>query len=103
VIEFEVAERCAKRLSAFSDPTRLGIIDRLRSETRSVTELARLLNEEIVNVSHHLSVMREAGVVKAVKQGRQVFYSLNTDFFCMETSKSMVVECEWCRLEILHS
>lgn len=103
MVDHGLADRCARLLSAFADPTRLRIVDCLRTGTKCVTELSRLLDTEIVNISHHLRVMRESGVVKAARQGRQIYYSLSTEHFCIESSKSMVVDCNWCRLEILHS
>jgi ArsR family transcriptional regulator len=103
MVDHGLADRCARLLSAFAAPTRLRIVDCLRTGTKCVTELSRLLDTEIVNVSHHLRVMRESGVVKAVRQGRQIYYSLSTEHFCIESSKAIVVDCSWCRLEIVHS
>ena len=49
----------------------------LRTGSKNVTELAKLLNVEIVNVSHHLGVLRQAGLVQDEKHGRFVVYSLH--------------------------
>lgn len=74
-------ERCARMLRALADPERLRIITCLREGPRNVTELAGLLQSEIVNVSHHLGVLRHAGVVVDEKQGRFVVYRLHPDVF----------------------
>jgi ArsR family transcriptional regulator len=63
-------------LSAFGDPTRIAIIRFLATGEKIVTELATLAKTEIVNVSHHLGVMRGAGVVKSVRDGRMMRYTL---------------------------
>ncbi len=80
------AERCARYLRAVADPERLRIIQCLRDGGKHVTQIAELLDEEIVNVSHHLGVLRQAGVVQDEKQGRFVLYRLHPDIF--QTAKS---------------
>ncbi|HVS37309.1 MAG TPA: metalloregulator ArsR/SmtB family transcription factor [Gemmataceae bacterium] len=73
--------RCARMLRALADPERLRIISCLRDGPRNVSQLAALLGVEIVNVSHHLGVLRHAGVVLDEKQGRFVLYRLHPDVF----------------------
>jgi len=63
-------------LAALAEPTRMAVIRHLASGEKIVTELAKLTKTEIVNVSHHLGVMRGAGVVKCVRAGRMMRYSL---------------------------
>ena len=69
---------------------------------RNVSELADLLNAQIVNVSHHLGVLRHAGLVQDVKQGRFVVYSLHPDVFRPgdETHPVDHLDLGCCRLEI---
>ena len=51
-------------LAAIGEPTRLTIIRTLAIGVKTVTELAKACKSEVVNVSHHLGVMRAAGLVK---------------------------------------
>jgi len=74
-------DRCARMLRALADPERLRIITCLREGPRNVSELAGLLHAEVVNVSHHLGVLRHAGVVCDEKRGRFVVYRLHPDVF----------------------
>jgi ArsR family transcriptional regulator len=60
---------CAEALQALGEPTRIRIIDILRKGATSVGEIAKALNTEIMNVSHHLGVMRQAGIVESAKEG----------------------------------
>ena len=69
-------EDCARRLKAIADPERLKIIDALFAGKKNVSDLAAELHEEIVNVSHHLGVLRNAGLVQVERQGRFMIYSL---------------------------
>ena len=85
-------------------PTRSGcaIINCLRDGPHNVSELAGLLGAEIVNVSHHLGVLRHAGVVLDEKQGRFVIYRLHPDVF-QPTAGAPAAEhldLGCCRLEI---
>lgn len=61
-----------------ADPKRLLIINALRSGERSVTELCEELDLPQANVSQHLAVLREKGLVIARKEGQWAFYSLSS-------------------------
>lgn len=63
-------------LAAFADPTRIAILRLLATGEHTVSVMARELNIEIVNISHHLGVMRGAGVVKCERDGRFMRYTL---------------------------
>lgn len=69
-----------KGFQALSDPTRLRILGLLEGGTRCVCEIQNDLSEVAPNLlSHHLRVLREAGLVHAVRRGRWVDYSLNAE------------------------
>lgn len=62
-----------------ADPTRRRILDALRAEDRDVTMLITLLGVPQSLVSKHLRVLREAGAVTAVTDGRRRVYRLAVD------------------------
>jgi DNA-binding transcriptional ArsR family regulator len=70
------SEHCAEVLSALAAPERLRIIQFLREGPRNVTEIAAMLGAPMVNISHHMGVLRQAHLVESRKQGRFVIYSL---------------------------
>src|SRR5215211_9214362 len=84
------AKQCAELLQAIAEPNRIRIIECLRTGSKNVTELAKLLNVEIVNVSHHLGVLRQAGLVQDEKHGRFVVYSLHPKIFINEGKSTHV-------------
>jgi DNA-binding transcriptional ArsR family regulator len=91
-------QRCARMLKALADPERLRLVQALRAGPRNVSELAALLGKtEIVNVSHHLSVLRHAGLVLDERQGRYVVYRLHPDVFRPD-AEHLDLGC--CRLEM---
>jgi DNA-binding transcriptional ArsR family regulator len=59
----------ARRLKAISDPTRLAILDALRTGPRTVTELAAAFTLAQPTVSNHVRVLREAGLVADERDG----------------------------------
>ena len=73
------ADSCARKLRALAEPERLRIVQCLRDGPHNVGELAALLNSEVVNVSHHLGVLRQAGLVKADGVGREQRYQLDAE------------------------
>jgi ArsR family transcriptional regulator len=97
------AKACADMLQAIAEPNRIRIIECLRAGSKNVTQLAKELNVEIVNVSHHLGVLRTAGLVQDEKQGRFVVYSLHPKVFVSDNNKATFMDLGWCRIEIPHN
>jgi ArsR family transcriptional regulator, arsenate/arsenite/antimonite-responsive transcriptional repressor len=62
---------------ALSDRHRLKILELLRPGSRTAGEIAQRFRMTQPAVSHHLAVLRRAGVVTAEKRGKEVYYSLN--------------------------
>lgn len=61
-----------------ADPKRLLIINALRGGERSVSELCEELELPQANVSQHLAVLRDKGLVDVRKDGQWAFYSLSS-------------------------
>jgi ArsR family transcriptional regulator len=93
------SKRCARLLRTIADPERLRIIQCLREGPKNVGELAALLQAEVVNVSHHLGVLRNGGLVLDEKCGRHVVYRLHPDVF-QSGSGSEYLDFGCCRLQI---
>jgi DNA-binding transcriptional ArsR family regulator len=73
----DAAELIARRFRALSDPTRLRIIDHLRSrEEASVGELTEVLGSSQQNISKHLGALLAEGFVARRKQGTSSLYRI---------------------------
>jgi ArsR family transcriptional regulator, arsenate/arsenite/antimonite-responsive transcriptional repressor len=70
------AERVAKLAKALGDPVRLQLVDVLRKHAGKVCvcELVPLFDLAQPTVSHHLKVLREAGIVGSERQGLWAYY-----------------------------
>jgi|SRR5262245_23973061 len=91
------SDRCARSLKALADPDRLRIIQCLQLGPKNVSELAKLLDAELANVSHHLGVLRNAGLVQDEKKGKFVVYSLHPRVFQRDDT---VADLGCCRLDL---
>ena len=76
------ADDLAKSLKAIADPARLrllSIIAASEDQEACVCDLTEPLDIGQPTVSHHLAILREAGLVHVRQEGKQTFYSLNQD------------------------
>lgn len=60
-----------------ANPKRLEIIDKLSAREMSVTALAESLETSQANLSQHLALMRQRGIVTSRREGVNVFYKLS--------------------------
>ena len=72
----ELYQRHAELCKVFSHPARLQILNILRREELSVSELARRLGLAIGNLSQHLGMMKQRRVLLAHKEANNVYYRL---------------------------
>jgi ArsR family transcriptional regulator, arsenate/arsenite/antimonite-responsive transcriptional repressor len=77
-------------IKAMGHPTRLFIIEELHRAERCVNELTEMIGSDVSTVSKHLTVLKNAGLVRDERRGTSIFYSLCCpcvlDFIsCIET------------------
>jgi ArsR family transcriptional regulator len=66
---------------ALSDPTRREILELLRSGPRTSGEIADRFSTSWATISRHLSVLKDAELILAERDGQHVVYELNTTVF----------------------
>jgi len=69
-------EARAKIIKAMAHPSRLFIIEELSNRECCVNELTEMIGADTSTVSKHLSVLKNAGLVKDEKRGNSIFYRL---------------------------
>ena len=72
----EALAQVAAYFQALSEPTRLQILNLLRQGERSVGELAQLCGFSAANVSRHLTLLTQHGLVKREPRGNSAIYSI---------------------------
>ena len=67
----------SETFKALSDPTRREILRMLKSGPMSAGEIAAHFSITGASISHHLSVMRDAGLLLDDRVGKYIYYELN--------------------------
>jgi ArsR family transcriptional regulator len=66
---------------ALNDPTRREILELLGKGDLSAGDIADQFAMSKPSISHHLDLLRQAGLVESVKKGQFIYYSINTTVF----------------------
>ncbi len=67
----------AEMCKVFSNSIRLEILNLLRNEKKSVTELINNTKLSQANISQHLSIMKSKGIVVSERDGKNIYYKLS--------------------------
>jgi ArsR family transcriptional regulator len=78
-LDQRTAGRVAELFRAFSDTSRVRLISLLAEREMNVGALAEAVGVSEAAVSHHLRGLRQMRLVRARKDGRQVYYMLDDD------------------------
>jgi len=73
------AEVLAARFKALGDPTRVAILNRLAEGEACVCDLNATFDLSQPTISHHLKVLRDAGLVDVSRRGTWAFYRVVSD------------------------
>ena len=79
LLEGQTAERLAEIFAALSDPTRLRILAAMMDREQNVGALSEAAAISESATSHQLRLLRALHIVRARKDGRHVYYSLDDD------------------------
>ena len=66
-------------LEALADPARQDLVQVLARNEMNVGPIAARINLSRPTVSHHLGILRRAGLVRIRKQGKEIYYRLDKD------------------------
>ncbi len=89
----EMLSAVANRFKLLSEPMRLKILRTLCESERTVQEIVNNINASQANVSKHLALMHDNGIVNRRKEGLKCYYSIADDsiiYACYLVSKSVV-------------
>src|SRR5213080_4094615 len=74
------AEQLASRFKALADPTRVAIVNRLAQAAETcVCDLTAVFELSQPTISHHLKVLRDAGLVESTRRGTWAYYRVMPD------------------------
>jgi len=66
---------------ALADPSRREIIRLLKERSMTAGEISEKFNISKPSISHHLNILKQAGLVDDERKGQNILYSLNTSVF----------------------
>ncbi len=81
--------RVADIFKALADPTRLRLLHALSHTELTVGDLARLLDDSVSAVSHHLRLLRSLRIVRDRREGKQVYYALDDEHIASILQQSL--------------
>ena len=73
----QLVELIAQRFRVLGEPMRIKLLDRLRAGAASVGELQAALGASQQNISKHLGILHDAGMVSRTKQGNRTVYAIS--------------------------
>ena len=72
----EAPSYCADKMKVLSDVTRLSVLEELLAGPKNVSQLNALIRIDQSLLSHHLKVLRDAGLVKTTRDGKAIRYEI---------------------------
>ena len=87
------ASTCAAKLKVLADSTRLAVLESILDGPKTVGAIQQLLGVEQSCLSHHLQLLREAGLVKTRRMGKSVLYSLSTSVTARASGAALDLGC----------
>src|SRR5262245_13924008 len=91
---------CIAALKALGEETRLRILRILFKQPLSVNEISERLGVSQYNVSKHLRIMREAGLLETEKSGKQRLYSVVEDLKAHVTANNNILDLGCCTFRL---
>lgn len=90
----ELFDSLSSLFRLYSDPTRIRIIYLLAEKSLCVQDIASILNAKQSNTSHQLAILKSKNVVKAIRQGKKVYYTLSDEHISSILSLGIEHVCE---------
>ncbi len=87
---------CVRRLKVLADETRLLVLRITMGSPKTVSQINQQVQIDQSLLSHHLKVLRDAGLVFSVRQGKSVLYQTSPDIIFKSQESSINLGC--CKL-----
>ena len=72
----DLVELIARRFRAIGEPMRIRLLDQLRDGEATVSELSEAVGASQQNISKHLAVLADVGILGRRKDGNRVYYRI---------------------------
>ncbi len=90
---------CAGIMRALGDATRLRILEVLLAREQCVSDLVAQVRRTQPHVSHHLRILREAGLIEGLRDGKRICYRISPKIqMLLEDRKRRALDFGCCRI-----
>lgn len=90
---------CAGIMRAMGDETRLRILESLLAREKCVSDLVTEIGRTQPHVSHHLRILRDAGLIEGIREGKRVCYRISPRIQrFLEDRRAQALDFGCCRL-----
>ena len=87
-------------MRALADPTRRTILNLLKKRRLSAGEIAEHFNISLPAISKHLSILKEADLIRDQREGKYIFYELNASVLEEENDEEVICALLWSYLVV---
>lgn len=94
-----IQKECAELLKALAEAIRLRIVYYLFEKEACVSDLAKALNLSQPHVSHHLKILKNAGIVDARRESHKVYYMLTPKMLSKFSTKTRTIDLKCCSIK----
>lgn len=96
--------QCAEVLRVLGDETRLKILESLLVEEKCVSDLVKEISRGQPHVSHHLRILRAAGLVEGLREGKRICYRVTPKIQrALTDSRGQALDFGCCRISFPES
>lgn len=93
------AERTARLMRLLGDPTRIRILSLVARQARTVSGLCEAIGLAQPTISHHLGLLRQAGLLSAQREGKHMRYTVNPDHLVSDPDRG-TMRLAWDAIEV---
>jgi DNA-binding transcriptional ArsR family regulator len=90
---------CAGIMRAMGDATRLRILESLLAREKCVNDLVTEIRHTQPHISHHLRILREAGLIEGMREGKRICYRISPKIrMLLEERRGKALDFGCCRI-----
>lgn len=86
-------KNCVNKLKVLADETRMMVIREIKHEGKTVSEINKKIKIDQSLLSHHLKILRDAGLVEVTRQGKFNLYKVSSDILTSSTEQLIDLGC----------
>ncbi len=91
-------KNCVTQLKVLADETRMMVLREIKDQGKTVSEINKKIKIDQSLLSHHLKILRDAGLVEVIRQGKFNLYKLSAEITSSAGSSKQTIDLGCCSL-----